>query len=108
MSGSPLHRNPEVVWRDEPGQKEQILAALERGEEVAERGWVILVDGGQMVELNLLAGEIWCLLDGSRDAGAVAAVLAQQFDAPADEIRSDVDELVADFTQRGWLLGETP
>ncbi|MDF1553956.1 MAG: pyrroloquinoline quinone biosynthesis peptide chaperone PqqD [Deferrisomatales bacterium] len=108
MTGPILHRNPEVVWRDEPGQKEQILAALERGEQVAERGWVILVDGGQMVELNLLAGEIWCLLDGARDLGAVATTLAERFDAPADEIRADVEELVGDFTRRGWLIGETP
>lgn len=96
-----------MVWRDEPGQKEQILAALERGEEVAERGWVILVDGGQMVELNLLAGEIWCMLDGSRDVGAVVAALAEGFEAPAAEIRGDVEELVADFAQRGWLIEET-
>lgn len=108
MSRSPLQRNPEVVWRDEPDQKREIVEALERGEEVAERGWVLLVDGGQMVELNLLAGEIWYLLDGSRDVGAVAMALAERFDAPVAEIRADVEELVADFTQRGWLIEETP
>ena len=106
MSSSPLQRNPDVVWRDEPDQKREILDALERGEAVADRGWVLVVDGGQMVELNLLAGEIWCLLDGSRDLGAVAAALAEQFDAPLEEIRGDVEELVADFSRRGWLIGE--
>ena len=108
-SGNPrLLRNPEVVWRDEPAQKEEILAALARGEDAAERGWVILVDGGQMVELNLLAGEIWRLLDGNRDAAAVARELAENFDAPLDEIRGDVDEFVSDCVQKGWLIEETP
>jgi pyrroloquinoline quinone biosynthesis protein D len=97
-----------VVWRDEPAQKEEILAALERGEEAGERGWVILVDGSQMVELNLLAGEIWTLCDGSRDVDAVAAALAERYEAPAAEIRGDTAELVADFIRRGWLLEETP
>jgi GeoRSP system PqqD family protein len=107
--GTPLLRhNPDLVWRDEPAQKEEILAALERGEDAAERGWVILVDGGQMVELNLLAGEIWCLLDGSRDTVAVARELADSFEAPLDEIRRDVDEFVNDCVQRGWLIEETP
>jgi GeoRSP system PqqD family protein len=96
-----------VAWRDEPTQKEVILSALERGEDVADRGWVILVDGGQMVELNLLAGEIWCLLDGSRDAAAVSRKLAERFDAPAEEIRADVDEFVAHCVERGWLTEES-
>jgi len=106
MSRTVLRRNPEVVWRDEPDQKAEILAALERGEEVADRGWVILVDGGEMVELNLLAGEIWCLLDGSRDLEAVVSRLADGFDAPREEIREDVEALAADFQRRGWLLEE--
>lgn len=101
----PLLRNPEVVWRDEPRAREAILAALEKGEEVGERGWVIVIDGGAMHELNLLAGEIWLLADGTRDAAAIAAALAERYDAPAEEIRADVEAFAADCLRRGWLAG---
>ena len=76
MSNSVKH-NPDMVWRDEPDEKEAILDALERGEDVIDRGWVVIVDGGQIHQLNLIAGEIWCLCDGVRDEAAVAAELAE-------------------------------
>lgn len=96
-------RNPDLVWRDEPGEKEAILAALERGEDAAGRGWVILVDRGRMHELNLLAGEIWCLADGSRDEEGIARELASRYDAPQEEILADVREFVASCVPLGWL-----
>jgi len=98
-----LVRDQELVWRDEPAAKEAILAALGRGEDAAERGWVILVDRGQMHELNLLGGEIWCLADGTRDREAVARDLAARYDAPYEEILIDVADFVAACTARGWL-----
>ncbi len=98
-----LVRNPELVWRDEPAAKEEILAALGRGEDAAERGWVILVDRGQMHELNLLGGEIWCLADGSRDREAVARELADRYEAPYEEILADVADFVNACAARGWL-----
>jgi GeoRSP system PqqD family protein len=98
-----LIRNPAVVWRDEPRQREEILEAVERGEDVGERGWVVLVDGGAMHELNLTAGEIWCLFDGVRAVEDVAAELARLYDAPAEEILADVEEFAADWLRRGWL-----
>lgn len=99
-----LIRNPAVVWRDEPKQRAAILEAAERGEDVDERGWVLLVDGGAMHELNLTAGEIWCLFDGARAPEDVAAELARRYDAPPDEILSDVEGFAADWLRRGWLL----
>ncbi|WP_025323582.1 pyrroloquinoline quinone biosynthesis peptide chaperone PqqD [Deferrisoma camini] len=101
-----LRRNPSLAWRDEPGARERILAALERGEDVADEGWVILVHAGRMHQLNLLAGEIWLLADGTRDAAAIAAELAGRYDAPADEIREDVEAFVAECLSRGWLVAE--
>lgn len=96
-------RNPDLVWRDEPQARDEILRALESGEEIGDRGWVIVVDGGAMHQLNLLAGEIWCLADGSRDARAIAAELAERYEAPADEILADVEAFAADCLARGWL-----
>ncbi len=98
-----LVRNPDVLWRDEPGEKAAILAALDRGEDAAERGWVILVDRGKMHELNLLGGEIWCLADGTRDRETVARELAERYDAPLREILADVDEFVSACVGQGWL-----
>lgn len=105
MNGTPV-RNPAVVWRDEPDVRDAIFEAQERGEEVGDRGWVILVVKGVMHELNLLGGEIWCLADGRRDVDAIVASLAQCYDAPADEIRADVEEFLDDCAAKGWLSGK--
>jgi len=101
-----LTRNSDVVWRDEPAAKEEILAALGAGEEASDRGWVILVERGQMHELNLIAGEIWCRADGTRDAAEIAEELAVLYDAPCEEILADVEAFVAECAPRGWLRVE--
>jgi GeoRSP system PqqD family protein len=101
-----ITRNPEIVWRDEPELREAILQAQEQGEDVSERGWVILVEGGEIHELNLLAGEIWCLADGTRDLRSVALEIAERYDAPFEEILSDVEAFVADCVDHGWLRAE--
>jgi hypothetical protein len=59
-----------------------------------------------MHELNLIAGEIWCRADGTRDAGTVARELAALYEAPYEEILADVETFVADCTPRGWLRTE--
>lgn len=105
-SNKPIRRDPALIWRDEPDEKETILAALERGEEVGDLGWVVIVDGGMIHQLNLLAGDIWMLCDGSRDEEAVVAALAENYDAPPKEIRADVRAFVTDCRKRGWLLEE--
>ncbi len=102
MNGVPV-RDPAVVWRDEPAQKDAILRAQAAGEPADDLGWVLLVVRGEMHELNLVAGEIWCLCDGVRDLDAVARELARRYDAPLDEIRRDVDAFVAEAVDQGWL-----
>jgi len=101
---APLRRNTDLVWRDEPERRDEILAALERGEEAGGEGWVIVVDGGVIHQLNLLAGDIWLLCDETRDEGAIALALAERYDAPTEEIRSDVDDFVRLCVERGWLI----
>lgn len=98
-----VRRASRIVWREEPAERERILAALDEGADAGDRGWVILIDGGRMHELNLLAGEIWCLADGSRDLDAIARELAERYDAPPDEIRADVEAFVGECVARGWL-----
>ena len=99
-----LQRNPEIVWRVEKRREQDILQALERGEDVTSRGTVILIISGMMHQLNLVGGRIWTLCDGSRDEAQIAVELAQEFDAAPDEIAGDVADFVADLIERGWLI----
>jgi GeoRSP system PqqD family protein len=100
-----VERNPDIVWRDEPEERDAIIAALDTGDDSAvERGWVIIVDSGQMHELNLIAGEIWMLCDGTLDPEEIACKLAEAYDAPAEEILPDVLGFVNASRARGWLL----
>ena len=49
------------------------------------------------------AVEVLRLIDGTRDIGAIAAALADSFDAPVEEIEADVAALVADLARQGYL-----
>lgn len=102
MNRVPRH-NPDIVWRDEPQQKDEIMQKLEAGEPVDDAGWVIVVDSGTIHQLNLIAGEIWLLCDGTRDEHAIAAELAERYDAPDDEILEDVNVFVTECYELGWL-----
>ena len=97
-------RNPALIWRHEKRREEEIVAALARGEDVSERGTVILLEGGTMHQLNLVGGMIWSLCDGSRTSAQIAEALAAEFDAERSELEADVTTFVADLQQRGWLI----
>ena len=102
--GGKLERNPDLVWRDEPERREEIVNALIEGADVGEEGWVILVDGGEMHQLNLLAGDIWMLCDGTLDEKEIALRLLAAYDADASDIECDVAEFAEDFLNRGFLV----
>jgi PqqD family protein of HPr-rel-A system len=62
---------------------------------------------GVMYELNEAAAAVVERLDqepGSADA--VSESLLAEFDGPPDEIRADVDRLLADFVEAGLLVEE--
>jgi len=96
-------RKESIVWRHEKRREEQILAAAERGEEIADQGTVILVVDGTMHQLNLLGGEIWRRCDGEQSIEQIVADLAREYEVGTDELTRDVTEFVADLQQRGWL-----
>lgn len=98
-----LQRNPDIVWRIERRREQETLEALARGEDVAERGTVILIISGMMHQLNLVGGRIWSLCDGSRDQGQLVEALLAEFDGDHGEISADVGEFVDDLLKRGWL-----
>jgi len=99
-----LLRNPDIVWRIEKRREEEARRALEEGEDVTDRGTVILIISGMMHQLNLVGGRIWSLCDGSRTEAEVAAQLAGEFEVDSDVVTGDVSEFVADLRRRGWLI----
>lgn len=97
-------RNPDIVWRIERRRRDEVLRALEAGEDAGERGTVLLIAQGTMHQLNLVGGMIWERCDGTRDTAQIAGELAAEFAVGREELEADVHEFVTDLTRRGWLL----
>jgi hypothetical protein len=72
-------------------------------------GEAILLDlaSGRYYGLNPVATRVWMLLDGGTTVAAVVAAVTAEFDAAAEEIARDVDELLAELTARGLVVAET-
>ncbi len=100
----PLLRNPDIVWRLERRREKETIAALERGEDVEERGTVILIISGMMHQLNLVGGRIWSLCDGHRTQAQVVDALAEEFEVERELLAEDVSDFVNDLLKRGWLI----
>lgn len=98
-----LQRNPEIVWRIEKRREADVLAAMERGEDVAEHGTVLLIVAGTMHQLNYVGGRIWSLCDGSRSDTELFAALAAEFEVEAAELTADLSEFINDLLKREWL-----
>lgn len=98
-----LQRNPEIVWRIEKRREADVLAAMERGEDVSEHGTVILIASGMMHQLNFVGGRIWALCDGTRSDEELFALLAGEFQVDAAELSADLTEFINDLTKREWL-----
>lgn len=97
-------RNPQIIWRIERHRQQEVLRALEAGEDAGERGTVLLIHEGTMHQLNLVAGMIWERCDGTRSLAQIVTELAAEFTVGAEELSADVDAFVVDLGQRGWLL----
>lgn len=97
-------RNPEIVWRVEKRRQENVLKALEAGEDVDDSGTVILLLSGMMHQLNLVGGLIWQHCDGNNTVADIADILGSEFDVEKAEVASDVVDFVADLAERGWLI----
>jgi pyrroloquinoline quinone biosynthesis protein D len=62
----------------------------------------LLVPEG-VVDLNPTARAVLELVDGTRGSDEIAAVLAERYDAPIEELRADVCELCGALRARGFL-----
>ena len=101
-----LVRDAKIIWRVEKKRENEVLQALESGEEPSDHGTVILVVAGTMHQLNYVGGSIWQLCDGSRDIKAIIAHLSAEFEVTIDELASDVQDFIDDLIERGWLSYE--
>ena len=103
MGNETYRRRPGLAWRDEEEARSEVLKALEEGEEVENEGTLIIVDGGQIFELNLLGAEIWKLCDGERSVDDIVEVLSGQYDVERTELESDVVEFLAGMAEKTWV-----
>jgi pyrroloquinoline quinone biosynthesis protein D len=97
-----IRRDPDVVWREEEEAREEVISALERGEDVSGEGTVLLIVSGMMHQLNILGGEIWKLLDGVSEDDVVDE-LAGVFEVDRETLASDVRAFLMDIASRGWI-----
>jgi pyrroloquinoline quinone biosynthesis protein D len=101
-----ISRNPDVIWREEEEAREEAITAMGRGEDASEEGTVILIVSGMMHQLNLLGGEIWKLLDGSRGDEDIVNELLKVFDVDRETLSGDVNAFLDDLSRRGWIYHE--
>lgn len=67
---------------------------------------VFLLDpaSGEYFTLDDVGGRVWELCDGTRTDEAIAAALADEYDAPADQILDDVRALLDDLAESNLVL----
>jgi pyrroloquinoline quinone biosynthesis protein D len=64
---------------------------------------LLSLDEGQYYSLDEIGGRVWALCDGARGAADIAAVLAQEYDAPPATIQQDVLELLAELVKENLV-----
>jgi GeoRSP system PqqD family protein len=97
-----IHRNPNVMWREEADALARVREALDRGDEVEETGTSVLFSGGTMLSLNYLGTEIWKLCDG-RTPDDIVAELLPQFEVDEAVLREDVRAFLDELAAKGFV-----
>ena len=96
-------RRANIAWREEKEARKDVLDALEEGRDAGGEGTLILVDGGQVFELNLLGADIWKLCDGRREPADIVDALLREYDVGREELEQDVLGFLEGMKERGWL-----
>jgi len=84
----------------QPRRAERVIV-----ETIEEQTVLLHVDSGMYFALNDVGARVWDLCDGDHAVDAIVATLAEEYDAPAGEIRSDVEELLTEM-RAGALLAD--
>jgi GeoRSP system PqqD family protein len=97
-----IFRNPDIMWREETGYREQALEGLEKGDDVEDVGTSVLYLGGTVLSLNILGTEIWKLCDG-RTVDEIVASLLQSFEVEPDVLEKDVRSFLQELKEKGFI-----
>ena len=71
--------------------------------EVDDELLIVDLDGGELFSLTGTGKAVWEAIDGKRDEGAIAAIMAEQHDGDSDTIVADVHALLLEL-QRAALV----
>lgn len=56
--------------------------------------------------LNATAGSVWRAINGERSRDLVVALVASEYDADPSDIAAEVDQLLAQFKEAGFVDGD--
>jgi len=71
---------------------------------VHDEGAVILdIDGGQLYSTNKVGARILVLLEGKTALNDIADRIKEEFEAPLERVRADLDRFVGNLNSRGLL-----
>ena len=71
-----------------------------------QEAFIVLPHTGQIKILNGVGTRIWELIDGSRSAGDIAKVIAEEYETSVEAALSDVEEFLGDLESQGMLTGK--
>ena len=66
------------------------------------------LDREQFFGLNEAGAHLWRGLGEGRTPRQIAAELADEYDAPEEQLRGDVAEMVEQFMAHGWIQAQSP
>lgn len=89
--GEPLARHPAVI-----------------GEAVEDEIVLLMPHAGAVIVLNEVGRAVWGLLDGRRDAAAIAAAISAEFEVSAEQARRDVAGFLSELLERGMVVRAGP
>jgi hypothetical protein len=84
MSDCPVYRRGEVLWR-----------------RTYDRVVILMPASGEVVTLQATACDLWAVLEEPGSLGEVANRLAALYDAPFEQIASDVAPVLEELKRRG-------
>jgi hypothetical protein len=64
---------------------------------------MVLPSTGKVHTLNAVGTRFWEMVDGQRTIDEIASLMAEEFDAPTDEIERDCRAFAAELSERGLL-----
>ncbi|NNE24795.1 MAG: PqqD family protein [Rhizobiales bacterium] len=71
-----------------------------RAQQLEDQMVILDLRSGIYFGLNLVGSRIWELIKQGRTADEIAAVVVEEFDAPANEIEADVTALIGELVSR--------